>query len=74
MGLKLEPEITGDYRVGDIRHCFPDVSKARTVLGFTARVSLEAGMRSLAQWLDQQTADDRFNEMRAELVSRGLVV
>ncbi len=74
MGLKLEPEITGDYRVGDIRHCFPDISKARQVLGFTSRVGLESGMRSLAEWLDQQTAHDRFNEMRAELVSRGLVV
>ncbi len=74
MGLQLEPEITGDYRVGDIRHCFPDISEARKVLGFTPQVNLETGMRLLAEWLEQQTAHDRFSEMRAELVSRGLVV
>lgn len=74
LGSKLEPEITGKYRVGDIRHCFPDISLARQVLGYTPQVTLEAGMRDLAQWLDQQTAPDRFNEMRDELTARGLVV
>lgn len=74
LGKKLEPEISGKYRVGDIRHCFPDISQARAVLGYQPAVTLEDGMRDLAEWLDQQTAHDRFNEMRAELASRGLVV
>ncbi|HEX3682525.1 MAG TPA: NAD-dependent epimerase/dehydratase family protein [Bryobacteraceae bacterium] len=71
---KLEPEITGTYRVGDIRHCYPDMSLTQRVLGYKPRVSLEAGMRDLAEWLEQQTASDRFNEMQHELSSRGLVV
>lgn len=74
LGKKIEPEISGSYRVGDIRHCFPDISLARTVLGYKPSIGLEAGMRDLAGWLDQQTAPDKFNEMRAELASRGLVV
>lgn len=74
LGSKLEPEITGKYRVGDIRHCFPDISLARNVLGYKPLVTMEEGMRDLAAWLDQQTAPDRFNEMRAELTARGLVV
>jgi dTDP-L-rhamnose 4-epimerase len=74
LGSKLEPEITAKYRVGDIRHCFPDISLARNVLGYRPQVRLEEGMRDLAEWLDQQTAPDRFNEMRAELTARGLVV
>ena len=74
LGQKLEPEICGNYRVGDIRHCFPDISLARRVLGYQPAVTLENGMRDLAEWLDQQTAHDRFNEMRAELTARGLVV
>lgn len=74
LGKKIEPEITSKYRVGDIRHCFPDISLAQRVLGYRPRVTLEDGIRELAGWLEQQTAHDRFNEMREELASRGLVV
>jgi dTDP-L-rhamnose 4-epimerase len=74
LGKNIEPEITSKYRVGDIRHCFPDISRARQVLGYRPKINLEDGMRDLAGWLDQQTAPDRFNEMREELASRGLVV
>ncbi len=74
LGLNLEPEITGEYRVGDIRHCFPDITQARKALGYKPKVSLEEGMTALAEWLERQTAHDRFSEMRHELASRGLVV
>jgi dTDP-L-rhamnose 4-epimerase len=74
LGRNLDPEITAKYRVGDIRHCFPDISLARKVLGYEPQIALEDGMRDLAAWLEQQTALDRFNEMRNELASRGLVV
>jgi dTDP-L-rhamnose 4-epimerase len=74
LGEELEPQITGNYRVGDIRHCYPDISLARRVLGYEPRTSLEAGMLNLAGWLERQTAADRFDEMRNELASRGLVV
>jgi dTDP-L-rhamnose 4-epimerase len=74
LGKKIDPEITGNYRVGDIRNCFPDIGLAQQILGYKPKVNLEDGMRDLAEWLDQQTAHDRFNEMRDELASRGLVV
>jgi len=74
LGKSLEPEITAKYRVGDIRHCYPDITLAREVLGYQPKVTLENGMRDLATWLEMQTAHDRFNEMRDELSSRGLVV
>jgi dTDP-L-rhamnose 4-epimerase len=74
LGKSLEPEITGKYRVGDIRHCYPDISQAQQILGYQPKITLEDGMRDLAGWLERQTAQDRFNEMRNELASRGLVV
>ena len=74
LGKDIDTEITGTYRVGDIRHWFPDISRAKEILGYRPRVTLEDGVRDLAGWLDQQTAHDRFNEMREELTSRGLVV
>lgn len=70
----LEPEITGNYRVGDIRHCFADITRAREVLGWQPRVTLEQGLTDLASWLEGQTAHDRGAEMRAELSARGLMV
>jgi dTDP-L-rhamnose 4-epimerase len=74
LGKRIDPEIAGKYRVGDIRHCFPDISAARKILGYTPQIELEQGMSDLAGWLERQTAHDRFDEMREQLVSRGLVV
>jgi dTDP-L-rhamnose 4-epimerase len=71
---ELQPEISGRYRVGDIRHCFADISLARGVLGYEPQVELEDGMLELAGWLEGQVAHDRFGEASAELAARGLVV
>jgi dTDP-L-rhamnose 4-epimerase len=70
----LRPEITGKYRVGDVRHCFADMTRAREVLGFRPRVSLEKGLVDLSSWLEKQVAFDRVAEARDELTARGLMV
>lgn len=69
----IEPEIVGKTRVGDIRHCFCDGSKAAATLGFTATKDFDEGLAELAEWVGHQTADDRVDQARAELESRGLV-
>jgi dTDP-L-rhamnose 4-epimerase len=71
---EIEPEITGKYRVGDIRHCFADITRARDVLGFEPRVALEDGLAELAAWLERQVATDRVEEAQSELAARGLTV
>ena len=43
-----EPEITGDYRLGDVRHIVASPDLARTELGFTAEVGPAAGLREFA--------------------------
>jgi dTDP-L-rhamnose 4-epimerase len=70
----LDFEISGKYRVGDIRHCFADISKAKKILGYQPKISLEEGLVELATWLEGQTAEDRVAEAKNELVSRGLTV
>ena len=69
----LEPEIVGKSRTGDIRHCFCDTSLAEEKLGFRARQDFQQGLAELAEWVAQQTADDRVAQARAELEARGLV-
>jgi dTDP-L-rhamnose 4-epimerase len=68
----LAPEVTQRYRVGDIRHCFADVSEARRLLGYEPRVTFEDGLAELAAWLEGQIAHDRVGEASAELAARGL--
>lgn len=70
----MEPEITGKYRVGDIRHCFADISRARAVLGYEPAVPFHEGLQELAGWLEGQQADDRVSQASAELAARGLTV
>jgi dTDP-L-rhamnose 4-epimerase len=72
LGKAIEPEITGKFRAGDIRHCFADVALARDALGFVAEVPLEQGLAELGSWLQGRSATDRFDEAAAELAERGL--
>jgi len=71
---KLEPRVTGNYRAGDIRHCFADIGHAKRLLGWQPKVTLEQGLVDLAEWLESQTAVDRGIEAREELAARGLMV
>lgn len=71
---EIEPQITGKYRMGDIRNCFADIGRARQVLGYEPRVSLDEGLADLAEWLEGRTAVDRVGEASKELDLRGLTV
>jgi dTDP-L-rhamnose 4-epimerase len=42
------PEVTGQFRLGDVRHVFADSSRASEELGFSAEIELEEGMREFA--------------------------
>jgi dTDP-L-rhamnose 4-epimerase len=74
MGVQVEQNVTGEYRVGDIRHCFGDISKAKNILGFEPEVSFEDGLKELADWLEEQVAVDNVDQAKEELAARGLTV
>jgi dTDP-L-rhamnose 4-epimerase len=69
----LRPNVTGEFRAGDIRHCFADVGRARELLGFEATVALDRGLPELAAWVANQRFAERGDEALAELRARGLV-
>ena len=71
---EIAAEVTGRFRVGDIRHCVADVEHAREALGYEAQVCLEDGMAELATWLEGEVATDRVEHATAELAARGLAV
>jgi dTDP-L-rhamnose 4-epimerase len=72
IGVTEAAEVVGRFRAGDIRHCYADVTAAARDLGFEAKTSLEVGMRELLAWLRTQSAEDRVDQARKELESRGL--
>jgi dTDP-L-rhamnose 4-epimerase len=74
LGKPVPSEVCGKYRVGDIRHCFADITRARRVLGYEPAVMLEDGLAELAEWLGAQTAHDRVADACRELAMRGLTV
>jgi dTDP-L-rhamnose 4-epimerase len=72
IGKEIEPELTGEYRLGDVRHCYADISQARTTLGYEPEVELEGGLGEIAAWLEGRAADDHVDAAAAELTRRGL--
>jgi dTDP-L-rhamnose 4-epimerase len=69
----LKPELLGRYRIGDVRHCFADITKARQALGFEPTVALDVGMAELAEWVSRETPRDQVDFATRELSRRGLV-
>jgi dTDP-L-rhamnose 4-epimerase len=74
LGREPQVKVTGEYRVGDIRHNFADITKLRTLLGIEPQVTLRTGLKRLAKWiLTEPLPEDRLDAANAELRSRGLM-
>ena len=58
----IEPQIVGRFREGDIRSCYADVRRAQDLLGFSAQVRPEEGVKDLARWVTEQSSVDRAPE------------
>jgi dTDP-L-rhamnose 4-epimerase len=69
-----DAEILNTYRHGDIRHCYPDVSAAREVLGWKAEIDFEQGAADLVKWVATQgSSASSVDRALEELRERGLV-
>jgi dTDP-L-rhamnose 4-epimerase len=73
LGSEIEPLVTGEFRQGDIRHCFADVAKAEELLGWRARVAFEDGARELAEWAANERVTDHTQRANDELRRLGLI-
>ena len=70
----LKTSISNEYRKGDIRHCYADISKAQKLLNFKPTISLEEGSTELAEWAKTHDwgAIDLFEKALKELREKHL--
>jgi dTDP-L-rhamnose 4-epimerase len=62
----VEPDITEQFRFGDNRHDFSDITKIKKAFGFNAKWKLKEGMQELVKWSESQSAIDKFEQAEAE--------
>lgn len=66
--------VSGDFRVGDIRHNFADLSVMKSVLGFTPAVTFDQGIAQFTQWvLQQPLRDNHFSRSLEEMKAKGFM-
>lgn len=70
---KIEIIISGQFRVGDIRHNFADLSKIKAKLGFEPKVSFEEGISRFTKWvMEQEVGEDNYENSLKEMQEKGL--
>lgn len=65
--------ISGNYRLGDIRHNFADMSKINSLLGFKPKYNFDRGINKFTEWvLTQEVKESKYEESIAEMKDKGL--
>jgi dTDP-L-rhamnose 4-epimerase len=73
-GADVPVTITGNFRLGDIRHNYADMSKIKRLLGFEPKMSFEDGIQQFTQWVNQQTVvPSKYDESVTEMKAKGLM-
>ena len=65
--------ISGNYRLGDIRHNYADLTKIKQKLGFEPKVSFHDGITKFTNWVNKQDVmEDKYNKSIDEMKAKGL--
>lgn len=72
-GIEVALIISGNYRLGDIRHNYADISLARDILGFEPKWSFSDGIGEFVKWVNkQEVQEDKYEVSIAEMKKKGL--
>ena len=73
-GIDVPVKITGNFRIGDIRHNYADISKINKLLKFNPKVSFQEGIKLFTKWVqNQEIPKDRLDESIEEMKNKGLL-
>lgn len=72
-GKEVPLRVSGNFRVGDIRHNFADISLAKEILGFEPKWSFSDGIGKFSEWVDlQDVQNDKYEDSLKEMKDKGL--
>lgn len=72
-GIDVPLKVTGNYRIGDIRHNYADISLARKILGFEPKWSFDQGIKQFTEWVNRQDLrTDNYEASLEEMKQKGL--
>ncbi len=72
-GIEVPLRVSGNYRLGDIRHNYADITKARSLLGFEPKWSFDQGIEQFCRWVDKQPVQkDNYEKSIEEMKEKGL--
>jgi len=70
--LGIKPDISQKARKGDVRHCYANVDKIKTMLGWEPRVEFKDGISEVIAWGEKEKAVDKVDFALEQLEKRGL--
>ena len=72
-GIDVPVTVSGNYRLGDIRHNYADITKARILLGYKPKWTFDAGIKKFTEWVNQQPVqEDKYESSIEEMKKKGL--
>lgn len=72
-GIDVPVTVSGNYRLGDIRHNYADITKARNLLGYKPKWTFDAGIKKFTEWVNQQPVqEDKYESSIEEMKKKGL--
>lgn len=72
-GIEVPITVSGNYRLGDIRHNYADITKARALLGFKPKWTFDKGIEQFCKWVDgQPIQEDKYDSSIEEMKAKGL--
>lgn len=70
----IELKVSGDYRLGDIRHNIADLTKAKSLIGFEPTVQFQDGIKQFLEWADKEdSGEDLYQKSLSEMKEKGLL-
>ena len=72
-GKQIDIQVSGQYRIGDIRHNYADLAKIKSILGFSPKISFDEGIKRFTSWvLSQEIGEDKYEASLNEMKEKGL--
>jgi dTDP-L-rhamnose 4-epimerase len=72
-GTDTSVTVTGNFRLGDIRHNYADMSKIKEKLGFEPQYNFQQGIQKFTEWVNEQEVKaDNYNQAMDEMKAKGL--